>query len=105
MVATSAGSFMSKNIVLLSDGTGNSSAKLFKTNVWRLFQIFDLREPALQIAFYDDGVGTSSFNLDLFPVAVHRVLREQQGVGLCLAEEVAARRMGGALAIPIASSC
>lgn len=54
---------MSKNIVLLSDGTGNSSAKVLKTNVWRLFQILDLSDPARQIAFYDDGVGTSSFKL------------------------------------------
>src|ERR1700722_10771776 len=54
---------MSKNIILLSDGTGNSSAALFKTNVWRLFQILDLRDPGSQIAFYDDGVGTSSFKL------------------------------------------
>src|SRR5712664_2958660 len=50
-----------KHIVLLSDGTGNSSAKVFKTNVWRLFQILDLRDPNSQIAYYDDGVGTSSF--------------------------------------------
>ena len=54
---------MSKNIVLLSDGTGNSSAKLQKTNVWRLFQILDLRDPDNQVAFYDDGVGNSSFKL------------------------------------------
>jgi uncharacterized protein (DUF2235 family) len=54
---------MSKNIVLLSDGTGNSSAKVLKTNIWRLFQILDLRDPKAQIAFYDDGVGTSSFKL------------------------------------------
>jgi hypothetical protein len=54
---------MSKNIILLSDGTGNSSSSLFKTNVWRLFQILDLSNPLRQIAFYDDGVGTSSFKL------------------------------------------
>jgi uncharacterized protein (DUF2235 family) len=54
---------MSKNIVLLSDGTGNSSAKLFKTNVWRLFQALDLADPDKQVAFYDNGVGTSSFKL------------------------------------------
>ncbi|HTO64009.1 MAG TPA: DUF2235 domain-containing protein [Bradyrhizobium sp.] len=54
---------MAKNIVLLSDGTGNSSASVFKTNVWRLFQILDLSDPQRQIAFYDDGVGTSSFKL------------------------------------------
>ena len=38
-------------------------AKLLKTNVWRLFQILDLSNPARQIAFYDDGIGTSSFKL------------------------------------------
>src|ERR1700738_83395 len=53
-----AGASMSKNIVLLSDGTGNSSAAVFKTNVWRLFQILDLHDPNSQIAFYGDGVGT-----------------------------------------------
>jgi len=66
---------MSKNIVLLSDGTGNSSSKLFKTNVWRLFQILDLRNPGRQIAYYDDGVGTSSFK----PLAI---LGEVFGFGL-----------------------
>src|SRR3954454_10145847 len=54
---------MSKNIILLSDGTGNSSAKLFKTNVWRLFQALDLSDPDEQVAYYDNGVGTSSFKL------------------------------------------
>jgi uncharacterized protein (DUF2235 family) len=54
-----------KAIVLFSDGTGNSSAKLFKTNVWRMYEAVDLgpapegKRP--QIAYYDDGVGTSSF--------------------------------------------
>jgi uncharacterized protein (DUF2235 family) len=52
---------MSKNIILLSDGTGNSSSKLFKTNVWRMFQALDLTDPDAQVAYYDNGVGTSSF--------------------------------------------
>ena len=51
---------MAKNIVLLSDGTGNSAGKLFKTNVWRLYQALDLTGGS-QIARYNDGVGTSSF--------------------------------------------
>jgi uncharacterized protein (DUF2235 family) len=51
---------MSKNIVLLSDGTGNSAAKVWRTNVWRVFQALDLKGSD-QIAIYDDGVGTSSF--------------------------------------------
>jgi uncharacterized protein (DUF2235 family) len=50
---------LSKKIALFSDGTGNSSAKAQKTNVWRLFQALDQRTPD-QIAKYDDGVGTSS---------------------------------------------
>jgi len=51
---------MPKNIVLLSDGTGNSAAKQHKTNVWRLYQALDLRHDD-QIAFYDDGVGSQEF--------------------------------------------
>ena len=50
---------VTKRIVLFSDGTGNSSAKSEKTNVWRLFQALDQKDPG-QIAYYDDGVGTSS---------------------------------------------
>jgi hypothetical protein len=57
---------MPKNIILLSDGTGNSAAKLFKTNVWRLYESLDLRDPRAQVACYDDGVGTSTF----LPLAV-----------------------------------
>ena len=62
---------MHKNLILFSDGTGNSSGKLFKTNVWRTYEAVDVadpRNPALprQFAFYDDGVGTSSFK----PLAV-----------------------------------
>ena len=51
---------MSKNIALFSDGTGNSSAKFIRTNVWRVYEAVDLSGPD-QIAYYDDGVGTSSF--------------------------------------------
>ena len=57
---------MAKNIILLSDGTGNSSGKLFRTNVWRIYQAVDLADPQhpdepRQFALYDDGVGTSTF--------------------------------------------
>ena len=58
-----------RRVVLLSDGTGNSAAKLFKTNVWRLYRALDLVEApgrVPQIACYNDGVGTSSFK----PLAV-----------------------------------
>jgi hypothetical protein len=51
---------VSKNIVLLSDGTGNSAAKSNKTNVWRLYDALDLHRDD-QVAFYDDGVGSQEF--------------------------------------------
>lgn len=71
---------MSKVLVVFSDGTGNSSAKFFKTNVWRLYQALDVRAPASpeeheQLVCYDDGVGTSNFK----PLAL---LGGALGVGL-----------------------
>lgn len=51
---------MSRKIALLSDGTGNSVSQVWRTNVWRTFERLDLSKSD-QIAFYDDGVGTSSF--------------------------------------------
>ena len=49
-----------KNIILLSDGTGNSAAKVWRTNVWRVFGSLALTN-ARQVAIYDDGVGSVSF--------------------------------------------
>src|SRR4030095_13742242 len=62
---------MAKVIAVFADGTGNSAAKLFKTNVWRLYDALDTSDPGdsgleRQIAYYHDGVGTSSFK----PLAV-----------------------------------
>ena len=51
---------MGRKIVLLSDGTGNSAAKVWRTNVWQVFESIDL-SGSEQVADYDDGVGTSSF--------------------------------------------
>jgi uncharacterized protein (DUF2235 family) len=51
---------MSKRIILLSDGTGNAAARVWRSNVWRLFESLDLTKPD-QVAIYDDGVGTASF--------------------------------------------
>jgi uncharacterized protein (DUF2235 family) len=54
-----------KSIFLFADGTGNSSAKLFKTNVWRMYEVMNLglSSPGehVQIGYYDNGVGTSAF--------------------------------------------
>ena len=60
-----------KNIVLCSDGTGNTMMKGRGTNVWKLYEAVDLtghrwsQSPDAgvelgreQVAFYDDGVGS-----------------------------------------------
>lgn len=52
---------MNKKIVLFSDGTGNSASTPDKTNVWRAYHALDVSTGSGQIAFYDNGVGTSSF--------------------------------------------
>ena len=52
---------MIKKIVLFSDGTGNSSAKAEKTNVWRLFQMLDQRNSSL-IAASSAANGSSKRN-------------------------------------------
>ncbi|HJR78283.1 MAG TPA: DUF2235 domain-containing protein [Nitrospiraceae bacterium] len=58
---------MPKNIVICSDGTGNSAIKGRGTNVFKLFEAIDLNghktRPELtpQVALYDDGVGTEDF--------------------------------------------
>jgi hypothetical protein len=60
---------MAKNIIVCSDGTGNSAIKGRGTNVFKLFEAIDLNghrhDPTLdpQIAFYDDGVGTEKFKV------------------------------------------
>jgi uncharacterized protein (DUF2235 family) len=54
-----------KNIVLCSDGTGNTAIKARGTNVFKLYEAVDIQghknDQAVtpQVAFYDDGVGTS----------------------------------------------
>src|SRR5262245_25902366 len=63
---------MAKNIILCSDGTGNSADIGRGTNVFKLFEAVDLNghrtNPDLdaQLAFYDDGVGTEGIFLKRF---------------------------------------
>lgn len=54
------GSRKPRKIILLSDGTGNSAAKAWHTNVRRVFETLDLSEDD-QVACYDDGVGSGRF--------------------------------------------
>ena len=56
-----------KNIVLCADGTGNNDVKARGTNVFKLYEAIDRNghksdsTATPQVAFYDDGVGTSKF--------------------------------------------
>jgi hypothetical protein len=53
---------MSKNIILLSDGTGKANVIKRGTNVFKLYEAIDFNIPnCKQVAFYDDGVGTQEF--------------------------------------------
>jgi len=63
---------MPKNIVICSDGTGNTAIKGRGTNVFKLYEAMDLHGHlhntgwTPQVAFYDDGVGTE----DLKPLKI-----------------------------------
>lgn len=48
---------MPKNIVVLSDGTGQKGGVNFNTNVYKLFNMLEDRTDK-QVAFYDPGLGT-----------------------------------------------
>lgn len=48
---------MGKNIVVLSDGTGQMGGNGYNTNVYKLFNMLENRT-SRQIAFYDPGLGT-----------------------------------------------
>ncbi|MEM1183344.1 MAG: DUF2235 domain-containing protein, partial [Acidobacteriota bacterium] len=45
-----------RNLVVCSDGTGNSAGKGRGTNVWRIYEALEHKD---QLAIHDDGVGTS----------------------------------------------
>ncbi len=72
---------MAKNIVICSDGTGNTTSKGRGTNVFKLFEAVDVHGhrsspfSSRQVAFYDDGVGTEPWK----PI---RLLTGALGLGL-----------------------
>ena len=49
-----------KKIVICLDGTGNQMEAKGHTNVAALYQMLDLSDPAMQLGYYDPGVGTMS---------------------------------------------
>lgn len=51
-----------RNIILCTDGTGNSASAATKSNVWRLYQALQLNSSD-QVAFYIRGVGTSGIKI------------------------------------------
>jgi uncharacterized protein (DUF2235 family) len=49
-----------RNLVICSDGTGNSAGKGRGTNVWLFYEALDRQHRSVvQLAIHDDGVGTS----------------------------------------------
>ncbi len=64
---------MAKNIVLLSDGTGQRGGVGYETNVWRLYHALEHDQD--QMRCYDDGVGSQDFVL-------FKALGSAVGVGL-----------------------
>jgi hypothetical protein len=47
---------MPKRVVILSDGTGNAAASIWRTNVWRMFESLVLTEPLRQSHFTMTGL-------------------------------------------------
>ena len=53
-----------RNLIVLSDGTGNRGGVTRDTNVWRLYKSIDRHHaPVEQLVRYDDGVGTDDFRV------------------------------------------
>ena len=62
---------MPKNIVICSDGTGNSDTGTVPSNVKRLFDLLAL-DPDRQVSIYDPGVGTDPRRPDESPAGYWR---------------------------------
>lgn len=53
-----------RNLIVLSDGTGNRGGVTRDTNVWRLYKTIDRHHaPVEQLVRYDDGVGTDDWRV------------------------------------------
>jgi uncharacterized protein (DUF2235 family) len=75
---------MARNLVICLDGTGNQVRATGNTNVFKLFGLLDLSDPARQVAFYDPGVGTRGSSRSWTPwgQATTKVLGLAFGFGL-----------------------
>jgi uncharacterized protein (DUF2235 family) len=70
---------MPKNIVICSDGTGNSFGAQV-SNVSRLVQLIDLGHPELQVAFYDQGIGTDPRYVDAVNTYTNKERQQRQAL-------------------------
>lgn len=68
---------MSKNIVVLSDGTGKEGGEGHDTNVHKLFRMLENRTPR-QVVFYDRGLGTNWLRItgNAFGLGISRNVKE-----------------------------
>lgn len=84
---------MTKNIVIFSDGTGQSGGQFFderRSNIYKLFRATRCApdsciNPAEQVAFYDPGIGTLPKGLGVLGGAVrwvHNLVSQATGLGL-----------------------
>ena len=55
---------MGRNIIFCADGTGNRGGYTPDSNIYKMYHAIDLHDPeTVQIAFYDNGVGTQKSTL------------------------------------------
>ena len=67
---------MSKNLVLLSDGTGQRGGVGYETNIWRLYKTLVVDDER-QLVYYDDGVGSEKSRIS-------RILGGMTAIGMDL---------------------
>lgn len=72
---------MSKNIVICSDGTGNTFSE-HVSNITHLIQLIELGDPARQLVFYDQGLGTNPKLVARVKAYQHERHRKRDGLKL-----------------------
>lgn len=71
---------MSKNIVIFSDGTGQSGGLTVDTNIYKLFKAIENRTQD-QISFYDRGIGAEARGIGKVTTWARRTARQATGWG------------------------
>ncbi len=84
---------MSKNVIIFSDGTGQSGGLRFdedRTNIYKLYRATRCGpdssvDPSAQVAFYDPGLGSPADGGQLFgniPRRIYNVISQATGLGI-----------------------